>query len=152
MKVRRREFMGRAVKALSVPLTASNSAGADRDGRPNVVIVMSDQHRAGLTRQSGFAFDTMPALDRLAKRGVSFDRAYTTAPLCVPARESLLTGRWPHAHRARQNSTARLAVFEQDLFQVLKAHGYVTGLTGKNHTYLTSGSLDFWRPYTERDG
>jgi arylsulfatase A-like enzyme len=88
----------------------------------------------------------------MAQRGAAFDCAYTTAPLCVPARESLLTGRWPHAHRARQNSTARFAVFEQGLFQVLKAQGYRTGLTGKNHSHLTSASLDFWRPYTERDG
>ncbi len=49
---------------------------APRPARPNVVIVMADQHRAGLTRRSGFPLDTMPALDRLAGRGVAFDRAY----------------------------------------------------------------------------
>src|SRR6185369_14077412 len=71
---------------------------------PNILIVMADQHRAGLTRRSGFPLDTMPTLDRLTVRGVAFGRTYTPAPLCVPARTSLLTGRWPHAHRVRQNS------------------------------------------------
>ena len=113
---------------------------------------MSDQHRAGLTRRSGFPLDTMPTLDRLAHGGVAFDRAYTTAPLCVPARVSLLTGRWPHAHRVRQNSAARFALFEKDLFQVCHDHGYRTGLAGKNHSHLTKDRLDFWRPYMHLDG
>jgi arylsulfatase A-like enzyme len=120
--------------------------------KPNIVIIMADQHRAGLTRGTGFPLDTMPALDSLASRGVSFDRAYTTAPLCVPARVSMLTGRWPHAHRLRQNSAARFAVYEQDLFQVCKQHGYRTALVGKNHTYLTPDRVDYWRPYSHLDG
>lgn len=110
---------------------------------PNIVIIMADQHRAGLTRATGFPLDSMPALDSLASRGVSFDRAYTTAPLCVPARVSMLTGRWPHAHRVRQNSAARFAVYQQDLFQVCRQHGYRTALVGKNHTYLTPDRVDY---------
>lgn len=155
MYLARREFV-RKLTAGSAASWSLRAAGAGapppRDSKPNIVIILCDQHRAGLTRRSGFPFDTMPALDRLADRGVSFEHAYTTAPLCVPARESLLTGRWPHAHRVRQNSTARFAVFERDLFQVLKSEGYRTGLTGKNHSHLTQDRLDFWRPYTEREG
>src|SRR5512147_819775 len=96
----------------AVPGAAAGMA-APRASRPNVVIIMADQHRAGLTRRSGFPLDTMPCLDRLAARGVAFDRAYTTSPLCVPARVSLLTGRWPHAHRVRQNSAGESAYFEK---------------------------------------
>ena len=113
---------------------------------------MSDQHRAGLTRRTGFPLDTMPSLDRMMARGVSFNRAYTTAPLCVPARTSLLTGRWPHAHRVRQNSAPKAAIFTKDLFQVAKEKGYTTALVGKNHSYLTPAMLDFWRPYMHLDG
>jgi arylsulfatase A-like enzyme len=115
-------------------------------------MVMTDQQRAGLTRRSGFALDTMPAVDRMAERGVAFDRAYTTAPLCVPARVSLLTGRWPHAHRVRQNSAPKAATFEKDIFQVCRDLGYRTGLCGKNHSYMTESSLDFWRNYGHLDG
>ncbi|MBI3280664.1 MAG: sulfatase-like hydrolase/transferase [Acidobacteria bacterium] len=107
---------------------------------------------SGLTQRGGFPLDTMPALDRLAERGVAFDRAYTTAPLCVPARVSLLTGRWPHAHRVRQNSASKAAYFDKDLFQVCKQLGYRTGLCGKNHSYLTEARLDFWRPYMHLNG
>ena len=120
--------------------------------KPNIVVIMSDQQRAGLTRAAGFPLDTMPAVDRLGARGVAFERAYTTAPLCVPARISLLTGRWPHAHRVRQNSAPKAAYFEKDLFQVCKEQGYRTGLAGKNHSHLTPQRLDYWRPYSHLDG
>ena len=120
--------------------------------KPNVLIVMSDQHHAGLTKASGSPLDVMPTLDRLAEQGVGFDRAYTCAPLCVPARVSMLTGRWPHAHRVRQNSAAKYAVFEKDIFGVAKSLGYRTGLAGKNHSYLKEADLDFWRAYTHLGG
>jgi len=121
-------------------------------GRPNILIIMSDQHHAGLTKGSGFPLDTMPTLDRLAQRGVRMERAYTCAPLCVPSRISMLTGRWPHAHRVRQNSAAAYAIFEKDLFGVVKDLGYRTGLVGKNHSYLKPSDLDFWRGYSHLSG
>ncbi len=143
MRARRREFL----KALSSGVAAPLVGGAPPARKPNVLILMADQHRVGLTRRSGFPFDTMPALDRLAARGVAFDRAYTTAPLCVPARVSLLTGRWPHAHRVRQNPAERFAYFDKDLFQVVRAFGYKTGITGKNHSHVTPEKVDFYRSY-----
>jgi arylsulfatase A-like enzyme len=145
MIIQRRQFL----KTMAAPALAAPQA---RAGSPNILIVMADQHRAGLTRRTGFAFDTMPVLDRLAASGVAFDRAYTTAPLCVPARVSMLTGRWPHAHRVRQNSAARFALFEKDLFQTMKTAGYRTALVGKNHSYLTAEHVDFFRSYSHLDG
>ena len=143
------------LKMLSGGALASAAQPAGRaaaSGQPNIVIVMADQHRAGLTRGAGFPLDTMPTLDRMAAQGVRFDRAYTTAPLCVPARISLLTGRWPHAHRVRQNSAPNHALFQKDLFHVCRDLGYRTGLTGKNHSHLTAERVDFWRPYSHLDG
>ena len=145
MNPQRRQFL----KTMAAPALAAPQA---RAGVPNILIVMSDQHRAGLTRRTGFPFDTMPVLDRLAASGVAFDRAHTTAPLCVPARVSLLTGRWPHAHRVRQNSAARFAQFDKDLFQTMKAAGYRTALVGKNHSHVTPAQVDFFRPYSHLDG
>jgi arylsulfatase A-like enzyme len=148
--MKRRDFLKTTAAA---PLgQAAMAQSTTSQARPNILVLMSDQHRAGLTRRSGFPLDTMPALDRLAGGGVAFDRAYTTAPLCVPARVSLLTGRWPHAHRVRQNSAARFAAFEKDLFHVCHDAGYKTGLAGKNHSHLTADRLDFWRPYMHLDG
>jgi arylsulfatase A-like enzyme len=147
MKPNRREVMLGSLAGGLAPAAAQT-----RGEKPNIVIVMADQHRVGLTRREGCALDTMPSLDRLAGRGVAFDRAYTTAPLCVPARVSLLTGRWPQAHRVRQNSAGKYAYFEKDFFDITRGLGYATGLTGKNHNHLTEAKLDFWREYSHANG
>lgn len=118
-------------------------------GKPNVLIIISDQHRAGLSRRSGYPLDTSPAADRLAEQGMAFDRAYAAQPICAPSRTTLLTGRWPQAHRVRQNSGLDQAYFTRDIFDVLKAQGYKAGLIGKNHTYLRPDKLDFWREYND---
>jgi len=143
----RREFLGVAPLAAGAG-TAEGAAGS----RPNIVVVMADQLRAGITRMHDYPLDTMPALDRLAARGVSFDCAYTSCPVCAPARTSMLTGRWPSVHRVRQNSAADAAYFERDLFDVLKPLGYRTGLAGKNHSYLQPQKLAFWREYSHGGG
>jgi arylsulfatase A-like enzyme len=142
------KLLSAGAAASAAPSQASQQPGA----QPNILVIMADQHRAGLTRAGGFPLDTMPTLDRLSSRGVSFERAYTTAPLCVPARISMLTGRWPHAHRVRQNSAPNAAVFQSDLFQLTRGAGYRTALIGKNHTYLKPENVDVWRPYSHLDG
>ena len=111
---------------------------------PNIVIIMTDQQRADVSRREGFALDTTPFLDRLATRGMWFDRAYTTMPACVPARISMLTGRYPSATHVRTNHNIEDAHYSEDLFDVFRKHGYATGLCGKNHSHLTPEKADFW--------
>jgi arylsulfatase A-like enzyme len=148
--VQRREFIktvSLTAIGTAVPKTAHAVPQNDPVEKPNIIFIVSDQHRAGLTKAAGYSLDTSPALDRLAAGGVSFDRAYCTAPLCVPARVSMLTGRWPQAHRVRNNDLAGEAFYTKHLYQVAKENGYKTGLTGKNHTFLRAVDLDFWREY-----
>jgi arylsulfatase A-like enzyme len=111
------------------------------------VIVMTDQQRADFTRAAGFPLDTMPFLDALGARGARFERAYTPMPICAPARISLFTGRYPKAHRVRQNSAIKHAVYERDLVDLLRDAGYAVGLSGKNHSHLKPAALDFASTY-----
>jgi arylsulfatase A-like enzyme len=120
--------------------------------KPNIIFVISDQHRAGLTRREGYPLDTSPALDRLAARGVAFDRAYCTSPLCVPSRTSMITGRWPEATHVRSNEMLNDAFYPTHLYKVARENGYKTGLAGKNHTFLKPADTDFWRPYELASG
>ncbi|HET6452919.1 MAG TPA: sulfatase-like hydrolase/transferase [Armatimonadota bacterium] len=110
--------------------------------RPNVVIIMTDQQRADLSRREESPLDTTPFVDSLP--GVWFDKAYTTMPVCAPARVSMLTGRYPSAHRVRTNHNIEDAYFTDDLFDVFHKAGYSTALIGKNHSHLTSAKTDFW--------
>lgn len=114
---------------------------------------MTDQHRADFTRGRGFPLDTMPFLDSLGRAGTVFGNAYTSAPLCVPARVSMLTGRFPSAHRVRQNSTGQHALYGDDLLDVLRAAGYRLGFAGKPHIHRGLDDFDAHRgPYMHDGG
>src|SRR6185437_12249149 len=102
--MKRRDFLKATAGTIGVaPAVAARGQASAPAKKPNIVFVVSDQHRAGLTKRSGYPLDTSPMWDKLAASGVAFERAYVTTPLCVPSRISMLTGRWPEAHRVRMN-------------------------------------------------
>ena len=112
--------------------------------KPNIIIIMADQLRVDLCKREGFALDTMPFIDSLAKEGVDFKRAYTSMPACVPARTSMFTGRFPEATHVKTNHNIKDAYFDTDLITLLKKNNYTVGLSGKNHTYFEKNDFDYW--------
>ncbi|MGD8240248.1 MAG: sulfatase-like hydrolase/transferase [Armatimonadota bacterium] len=114
--------------------------------QPNIVIIMTDQQRADLCAREGYALDTTPSLDALARSGTWFDRAYTSNPTCAPARVSMLTGRFPSATRVRSNHNIPDALYSRDLIDVVSGLGYRTAMVGKNHSHLAPDRMDFWFP------
>jgi arylsulfatase A-like enzyme len=84
---------------------------------PNVVVIMVDEQKANSLSLYGNPLVQTPNLDRLADEGVLFDRAYATCPLCVPARVSLMTGRYPHTTGSRTNAFL-LQPGERHLFDI----------------------------------
>lgn len=112
--------------------------------KPNIVVIMTDQQRADVSRREGFGLDTTPFLDSLAKKGTWFDRAYTTMPACLPARVSMLTGRYPSATHARTNHNGNDAFYQSDLYDILRDNGYQTALCGKNHSHIDASKMDYY--------
>ena len=112
--------------------------------KPNIVIVMCDQMRADLRKGRGYPLDTMPFLDSFEKNWCGFENAYTSNPTCMPARVSMLTGRYASCHNVRTNHNVHDAVYSKDMIDVLKENGYATSLCGKNHSHLTKDETDFW--------
>lgn len=113
---------------------------------------MVDQFRPDFLASAGFELDTMPYLDGLARQGYRFTRAYTTMPICVPARLSLMTGRFPKAHGIIANWPDPRPRYSRDLPGVLAEQGYSLGLLGKNHTHLDGSGFDAWRSYDHTAG
>ncbi len=72
----------------------------------NVLLLLSDEHNPLIAGFAGHPCVRTPNLDRLARRGTVFERAWTPSPLCVPARASLATGRYVHEHRYWDNAIA----------------------------------------------
>jgi len=129
----RREFL-RDVGAAAL---ATSSLGCARPraagGRPNLLFVISDQHRADV---AGFAGDQgahTPALDRLALESARVSDAYCQIPLCAPARQSLLTGEYAHTHLTFRNNAVNTESGLATLATALSEAGYETALFGKAH-------------------
>lgn len=99
---------------------------------PNVLMIMADQLVAELMGTYGHPVVRTPNLDRLAARGVRFDAAYCTYPVCSPSRSSLLSGRFASENNAWDNA-APLASDIPMLPHYLTTAGYETALSGKMH-------------------
>ena len=64
--------------------------------KANTIVFLSDNHAQSAAGCYGEAAIQTPAIDSLARRGMRFDQAYSTSPLCCPARAAIATGRYPH--------------------------------------------------------
>jgi len=103
-------------------------------GAPNIVLVMSDQHRADMMGCAGDASVLTPNLDRLAGEGVRFSRVSCQGPLCMPARASFMTERFVRDHGVYTN-WAEIASDSPTYVWALREAGYHTALVGKAHLY-----------------
>jgi len=98
--------------------------------RPNVLVLMSDQHNPMVSSPYGHSFVHTPAIQSLSDRGVTFANAYCPSPLCVPSRSAFLTGLPVHQVGAWDNSRP-LPVTEPTWAHRLNAVGYETTLCGR---------------------
>jgi len=109
--------------------------------RPNVVLVVTDQHRGDAlgadphcpTDADGRPLVHTPTLDHLVADGALFSSAYSPAPTCIPARRCLWTGRTP-ANCDATHYHGREWAFEACLPRRLRDAGYQTMLSGKTHS------------------
>jgi arylsulfatase len=113
---------------------------------PNILYIMTDQQRYDTIAALGAAIVRTPNLDRLVKRGVACTNAYSTCPVCVPARYTVMTGcepsktgwfsNWQDTANPRQNCGPYLA-------ETLAERGYRTWGLGKFHTEPRDEPLGF---------
>lgn len=107
--------------------------------KPNVLLIFTDQQRLSTMSAYGETPCRTPNLDALCRESVRFENAYTTCPLCSPARGTIMTGLYPHNHGITSNvgntccSVNELPDVPQLLSRRLQAEGYACGYTGKWH-------------------
>ena len=135
-KCSRRDFLLRATlaaTALGLP-GAVNAADPPRRGRrPNILVIMSDEHNASVMGCAGNPVIKTPNLDGLAGDGVVFDACYCNSPLCVPSRLSFTTGKYASRVGAWNNDCELSAPDHPSLPAALNAAGYESYLCGKMH-------------------
>ena len=154
---------------LALPFAASSALACTRaqeDGRPNVLLILTDQHNRRALGCMGNERIRTPNLDRLAAGGILFRRAYCTTPLCAPSRYSLLTGLYATEVGVLRNEYSPRADMNY-LAESMQAAGYFTGSVGKlhfvprddaqgfdevyHHEFFVSQSWSHYYPWFERE-
>ena len=140
--VTRRTAVGIACVAGCVLAQATIQAAVGNAAPKNVLFLVADDLNTRLGCY-GDPHAKTPNLDRLAKRGVRFERAYCAFPLCGPSRNSLLTGLYPNANGVLANGQ----IFRQtipaqpSLPQAFRRQGYFAGRIGKLYHYNVPASI-----------
>ena len=107
----------------------------------DILVLMTDQHRADWIGAYGADWVRTPTLDKLASEGVIFTNCQTTCPVCMPARTSFLTGMYPHNFGMWDN-VGRLQDTGETYLHPLRAAGYRTCHVGKSHLHPHGGGRD----------
>ena len=100
--------------------------------KPNVLLIMTDQHRADWLGCAGHPVVKTPNIDALAARGTRFTNFHVTSPVCMPNRGAIFTGRYPSVNGLRHNGLP-LPADANTFVDVLRAEGYHTASIGKSH-------------------
>ena len=130
-------------------LAITNSLQAER---PNIIFILADDLGWSELGCYGNRFNETPHIDRLAKRGIRYTNAYSSAPVCSPYRAALLTGQYPARigilDYLRPDSENGLSTNLITFPKKLRDSGYITGMIGKWHLsgYSYHGAKKIVRP------
>ena len=106
----------------------------------NLIFIMTDHQRADSLGMNQAGIEVTPNLNRLAAQGTVFERAYTTCPLCVPARTALATGKYPTKNGVVMNDwEGRTAGDHAPLQELLARHGHDVAHIGVDHIRVAPG-------------
>lgn len=134
-----RTFRRLSLLTLQVVLGVSPALAAER---PNILLLLSDDHNYRALGVAGYKVLRTPNLDRLAGEGVYFDRCFTPNPICMPSRACLYTGQDSWTNGVTFNGKA---INENSplLPRLLAAAGYETWFAGKWHNDGRPWTLGF---------
>lgn len=117
---------------LALGLFSNAVIGQEIKEKPNVLLIMADEHPFFLNGCYGNTKIKTPNINKLAKEGVVFDAAYCGSPICAPSRASMMTGRHVHTHEVWDNA-APLRSDWPTFAHSFSLAGYRTILCGKMH-------------------
>ncbi|MCP4761260.1 MAG: sulfatase-like hydrolase/transferase, partial [archaeon] len=109
----------------------------------NILLILTDQHRADHMGCSGHNEVKTPNLDNLASEGLLFNNAFCANPMCMPNRSSIITGCYPSVHGCRSNGI-NLPNAVTTAVETLRKNKYHTINIGKMHFQYS------FRPYKKK--
>jgi arylsulfatase len=133
----RRQFVKQAGALAAAPFALQGRR------KPNVLIILTDQQRAGTLSADGHPYIETPNMDRIAARGTSFSNHFCATPQCSPSRAALLTGRYPHRAgvegNMKTNRSDPIRAEIPSVGSVFRDAGYRTAYLGKWHLTTSPG-------------
>lgn len=111
---------------------------------PNIVFIISDDHAYQALSAYDSSLIKTPQLDRLARNGIRFDRAFVTNSICSPSRAVMLTGKFSHLNGLKDNIETFDST-QQTFPKLLQKAGYQTAVIGKWHLKSQPTGFDYWR-------
>ncbi len=115
--------------------------------RPNILVILTDDHRADYLGCAGHPVLETPHIDQLAREGAYFNNAFVSSASCTPNRTCILTGQYERKHGVTfgSNSSLNAEALQETYPMLLKQAGYFVGYVGKNHTPgIEEGLFDYW--------
>ena len=117
--------------AVGAGLIASASMFAKQ--QPNIIFIMSDDHAYQAISAYGHHLNETPNIDRIAKEGVLFNKAFVTNSISAPSRAVMLTGKFNHLNGKMDNQDTKFDWDQQNFVRILQQNGYQTAMIGKIH-------------------
>lgn len=137
------------------PQAASTAHGTQDSPPLNVVLITIDTLRADALGVNGQRRPASPYMDRMAKEGVNFRQAMTSAPSTLPSHSSIMTAKQPYAHGVRANSGYVLSGNNATLAEAMRRAGYRTGAeiaaVVLDHVTQLNQGFDHYRDMNFRD-
>lgn len=127
----------------AILMLASVLGAAGEAERPNILFIMADDHGYQAISAYGHGINETPNIDRLAKEGMRFDRAFVTNSICGPSRAVILTGLYSHLNGFKTNND-RFDGSQQTVAKILRTSGYQTAMIGKWHLVSDPTGFDYW--------
>jgi arylsulfatase A-like enzyme len=136
----------RLVAAALVILAFATPTIVQAQARPNILLIITDQQSAdAMSCRMGREHIHTPAMDSLAAGGMLFTNTYAPNPLCMPARNSLFTGRYPHETGVTRNSASTSRMNSKEFVcmgNLFRAAGYQTAYFGKWHLAYNAKNIE----------
>jgi arylsulfatase A-like enzyme len=148
MTMTRRSFVGLVGLTASSRLTATGQQRAAH--RPNIILLLGDDHRADALGCAGNRYVKTPHLDAMATEGLHFVNHFCTTPICCVSRASIMMGQYAATHGINDfEKPLSAAQVQESYFGQLRDNGYYTGFIGKFGVGATmpSDAFDVWKGF-----
>lgn len=142
----RLNFIWKTYLTIATLTAAHYGVCAEAAERPNIVWIFSDDHAYQAIGAYGGRLEQenlTPNIDRIARDGMVFERAYVANSICAPSRATLLTGKHSHLN-GKYDNKGGFQHDQQQFQKILQRSGYQTAMIGKIHLAGKMQGFDYW--------